>query len=178
MKPCPVKYYRKEDLDFIFNLYNTDHFTQPFEPGHSLTDFSKSIGQLYANLQVHRNPDDDENSEQANIVFYNLNAILKLELPPAYDTSDWRCLAMDALRYDCSEAINGLLAEYNYNDHIHNHHLYTHTPLLGMLMTRQNAQAEWLPQRVKEIKQFLSAQQLPVDISDEYFGMVLHYTSE
>src|SRR6218665_244782 len=85
LKPCPVKHYRKEDLDFIFNLYNTDHFTQPFEPGSSLIEFWKSITQLYTNLDRHRNPDDHENSDQANTVFFNLYAILKLEPAAVYD---------------------------------------------------------------------------------------------
>jgi hypothetical protein len=175
LKPCPVKHYRKEDLDFIFSLYNTDHFTQPFASGYSLADFAKAVAQLHFNLNIHRDPEDDENSQQANIVFYNLIALLQLELPVIYDPLDWRCLAMDALRYDCSEAINDLLAEYNYSDHIHNHHLYTSTSLHNILAANPDLQSEWLSIKIGEIKQFLSAQKLDPEIADEYFSMVRSY---
>lgn len=177
IKPCPVMHYRKEDLDFIFNLYNTDYFTKPFEPGDPLTEFTRSIQQLHHNLQVHRNTDDDENSHQANIVFYNLGAMLHLGELKVYDVMDWRCLAADALRFNCSEVLNDLLNEYHYEDYIHNHRLYTDAPLRKIITLNLDRFNDWLPSRISDIKHFLSVQKLMPIIADDYFNMINRHAS-
>lgn len=177
VKPCPVNHYRKEDLDFIFNLYNTDYFTKPFEPGDLLTAFTRDIKQLHYNLQHHRDANDEKNSKQANTVFFNLGAIIQLGELEVYDIKNWRCLAADALRFNCSEAINDLLNEYHYDDYIHNHHLYTDTALLKTTSVNLERFNDWLPSRINDVKNFLSAQKLAPIIADDYFNMINRHSS-
>lgn len=172
-----MKHYRKEDLDFIFNLYNTDYFTKPFEPGCSLTGFTEGIRRLHHNLQLHRNPDDDQNSQQANTVFFNLGALLQLGEPQVYDAMDWRCLTTDVLRFNCSEVINDLLHEYDYEDYIHNHRLYTDAPLLKIITVNVERFNDWLPSKINDVKLFLSAQKLTPVIAEDYFNMINRHSS-
>lgn len=175
MKPCPVKHYRKEDLDFIFKLYNTDNFTRPFEHGEHLTFYHQQIGILHKNLNAHRDSSDDNNSEQANMVFRNLGVMVKMNDVLIYDIKNWQCFTIDALRYNCTETINDLLDEYNYEDGIINHRLFLESRLLSIDKQDNAFQSEEEIQLcLQESKLFLTKHRLSATIAEDYFRALQH----
>jgi len=170
LKPCPVKHYRKEDLDFIFGLYNTDNFTKPFEQGENLHLFHNQILTLHKNLRAHRDAVEENNSSQANKVFHNLGILAKMGDVLRYDIDNWKCFTIDALRYNCSEAINDLLDEYKYEDSISNHRLFVESAFVMSDGKSYKLESdEWKNNKLNEAKQFLKQHRSQASIADDYY---------